>query len=705
MLSRWRREETLILFVLFVLGVATVAAAVLLSDTLARDMLRRDAETLATHWARHIAAHLADPAAVEPAPDHSHELYTAQGLRLLAEAPARPAPAGMSLAGAAPGGLRTFHSGRHVGYVHRYAVFAADGALIARSGRFAPQELDAMPASAAGFIDSVARRAPALTYVDTDRVGQPAHLARVFVPLEENGRVAKVVLVEADQSASFTLLSSALGMVIFAAATVMVTGIGVALLFVWRRIRVQFGMSERIRFLAMHDTLTNLPNRREFTRVLADALARSAREGGAVAVLCLDVDRFRQINDALGHHTGDQLLKHVAEAIRDALPAFGATAARLGADEFGILLRGREARVQLRALADDVRRRISRPLCGEHGELVTSVAVGIAIGPADGADPMTLLKHADMALYQAKQGGLDASRFYAPEMERAALARREMEHDLRRALARDELYLVYQPQVDIRTGTITGYEALLRWDHPEKGTIEPADFIPHAEEAGLIMALGEWALRAGCRYAATWPEPLLVAINLSATQIMGGDVVRRVADILAETGLDPGRLELEITESVLLHNVERVRAALRGLDALGVSMALDDFGTGYSSLSYLARFRFSKIKIDRSFVGALAVGRETVAVVRSIIGLGRTLGMTTLAEGVETAEQLRILRAAGCSEVQGFLFGHPGRAILEPWERTVRMARVMRQEYALPAPADASPAGGDEAPAASQVSA
>ena len=291
--------------------------------------------------------------------------------------------------------------------------------------------------------------------------------------------------------------------------------------------------------------------------------------------------------------------------------------------------------------------------------LNVGVSVGIALAPADGRDADALLKHADLALYRAKAEGRGTYRFFEPAMNAQMQARRSLEIDLRRALALKQFDLAFQPQIQLETGQVTGFEALLRWNHPERGPVSPALFIPLAEEIGLIVGIGEWALRAACREAASWAQPAAIAVNLSPVQFRGGKLVETVMNVLAQTGLDPARLELEITEGALLENTEGVLGVLNGLRALGVKISMDDFGTGYSSLSYLQKFPFDKIKIDQSFVRGMEGNAECGAIVRAIARLGASLGMRTTAEGVETASQLDAIRAEGCTEVQGYLTGRP----------------------------------------------
>jgi len=411
----------------------------------------------------------------------------------------------------------------------------------------------------------------------------------------------------------------------------------------------------RIAHMAHHDGLTNLPNRDFYQDRLRQALERAASGNRRVAVLCVDLDLFKNVNDSFGHPMGDRLLKQVAERLKSEVRGDNLVA-RLGGDEFAIVLASEVSPNEVSDFADRLIGVLSARYDLDDLEVVVGASVGIALSPGDGASCEELMRNADMALYRAKSDGGGVHRFFEREMDRQAQKRRDMERDLRRAFANGEFELHYQPLVDIAANRISGFESLLRWRNPEKGMISPADFIPVAEDIGLIVALGEWVLREACSEAVNWPEDIKVAVNLSPVQFRSRNLVQAVISALAHSGLSPRRLELEITESVFLAETEANLAILHQLRELGVSISMDDFGTGYSSLSYLRSFPFDKIKIDRSFVKDLAERTDCVAIVRAISGLGRSLNITTTAEGVETTDQLDWLRAEGCNEVQGFLF-------------------------------------------------
>jgi diguanylate cyclase (GGDEF)-like protein len=417
-------------------------------------------------------------------------------------------------------------------------------------------------------------------------------------------------------------------------------------------------VEKRIAHMARHDALTGLPNRILFRERIEEALERVGHNGETLAILCLDLDQFKTVNDTLGHPVGDVLLSAVAGRIKTHLSE-NDTVARLGGDEFAILQVGPRQPGGARSLAQRLVQGMPEPFFVDGHKLNIGVSVGIALAPSDGLNVDSLLKCADLALYRAKGEGRDTFRFFEQAMDTELQARRAIETDLREAFTKGEFQLHYQPFMDIARGEVVGFEALLRWNHPSRGFIPPAEFIPIAEETGLIVALGEWIIRQACKEAAQFPEALRVAVNVSAVQFRNPQFPQFVLSALAASGLSPHRLELEITETVLMQSNETVLKTLHQLRGLGVRIALDDFGTGYSSLSYLSSFPFDKLKIDRSFTKELGTNPHCAAIVRAIISLGASLGMVTTAEGVETAAQLDFLGAAGCAEAQGFLVNEP----------------------------------------------
>jgi diguanylate cyclase (GGDEF)-like protein len=424
--------------------------------------------------------------------------------------------------------------------------------------------------------------------------------------------------------------------------------------------RMSAGIAERehrISHLAFHDTLTGLPNRAFFRQALDQALVGLARSDTAVAILCLDLDRFKVINDTLGHPTGDALLVRVGAILQSLAP--DALVSRLGGDEFSVILSGRFDADRPRALAQAILDAARDPIdVGDH-QVATGISIGIAIALPGGEGAEQLLKNADLALYRAKQDGRGVFRFFEPALDAAARKRRQIELDLRDAIRHGHFALHYQPVYDLKADRIGGFEALLRWHHPVRGIVQPIEFISIAEETGLIVAMGEWALHEACRQAVDWPDHIRVAVNVSPLQFRNSGFQAIVLQALARSGLDPRRLELEITESVFLDGEGPVVALLHQLRALGIRVALDDFGTGYSSLSYLRSFPFDKIKIDRSFITSINDDPSAAAIVRAIVDLANALHMETTAEGVEDKEQLACLRGEGCGNIQGYFFSRP----------------------------------------------
>jgi diguanylate cyclase (GGDEF)-like protein/PAS domain S-box-containing protein len=411
--------------------------------------------------------------------------------------------------------------------------------------------------------------------------------------------------------------------------------------------------------LARQDSLTGLPNREVLRRALDDALVGAVRRKHRCSVFLLDLDRFKAVNDTLGHPAGDTLLRLVSLRLREVIGDAGQVG-RLGGDEFEVVLPSISAKDELSNLAQGIIDSLSRPYTINGTVVSIGASVGIVTSDYDDRTSDDLMRDADLALYAAKAAGKGCFRFFAPEMHEAARQRQLMESDLRVALEKGQLRLVYQPCVDASSEAVTGFEALIRWEHPEHGPVSPAEFIPLAEEIGLINEIGEWVLRTACAEAANWPKHITVAVNLSPIQFKSHALPTVVRMVLSDTELPAKRLELEITEGVFLSNDDHVHETIANLKAIGLKLALDDFGTGYSSLSYLQRVPFDKIKIDRSFVtGASDPEGRNAALIRAMVGLASDLKMQTTAEGVETQEELALVRSLGCSLVQGYIFGKP----------------------------------------------
>jgi diguanylate cyclase (GGDEF)-like protein/PAS domain S-box-containing protein len=419
---------------------------------------------------------------------------------------------------------------------------------------------------------------------------------------------------------------------------------------------------EQIHFMAHHDALTKLPNRATLMDRLTLAIATARRGNGRVTVVFIDLDNFKLVNDSLGHNAGDTLLKTVAERMVHCVRGSDSVV-RLGGDEFVVLLVDSADAARPVAVIDRLRSAITEPIPIEGQLFRVTCSVGVASFPGDGEDAETLLTNADIAMYQAKEAGRDSYQFYTSEMNDVARERRLLQEGLRGAIANNEFTLVYQPQVDLRTGTIFAVEALVRWQHPQLGTVQPARFIPMAEESGLIVPLGEWVLREACRQNKAWQDagmpPISVCVNVSARQFREKSWVSRVAQVLSETGLEARYLELELTESLLMHDVTQAIATMRELQSIGVHFSIDDFGTGYSSLSALKSFPVARLKIDQSFVRNLPHDANDRSIATAVISLGQKLNMKVIAEGVETDAQLKFLTEHQCDEIQGYHFSRP----------------------------------------------
>ncbi len=446
---------------------------------------------------------------------------------------------------------------------------------------------------------------------------------------------------------------------------------------------------ERIEYLASHDSLTHLPNREMFNELLRHAIEAACRHERRFAVLFIDLDRFKVINDSLGHDAGDMLLVEIAGRLRGALRASDVVA-RLGGDEFVVILEETAERDDVERIARDLLIVLGQPLQLSGHECHTTASVGIAMYPSDGGDAQTLTKNADMAMYLAKEDGKNGFRFFTRDVKTQSIERLTLETALRRALERDQFALHYQPKVDMATGQITGVEALLRWTHPELGVLSPMQFIPLAEETGLIVPIGRWVLREACAQNMAWQRrglrPVSMAVNLSPRQFADEHLLQDVDEALASSGMSPELLQLEVTESMVMRNVSRAIRVLDAIQSRGIRLAIDDFGTGYSSMSLMKQFPIDTIKIDRSFVRDLPNDAEDQAIAQAIISMGKALGMTVIAEGVETVEQQAFLRSHACDEMQGYLFSKP----LPP----AQLASLLRSAPMLVSP-PLQPAAGD----------
>ncbi|SDU27253.1 bifunctional diguanylate cyclase/phosphodiesterase [Stappia sp. ES.058] len=505
--------------------------------------------------------------------------------------------------------------------------------------------------------ETLATRTPAISIAD-NLIGPPSDPSLIALPILNGPNVAGALVLVHDQARTGVFLTEFLRLGLAIMIALCATAMLLASFFVWVRFRDRLKDSQTIQFLAHHDALTSLPNRTVFATKLNEALRLAHAKATNIAVMLIDVDKFKQINDTHGHAVGDLFLQVIADRLRS---VFGNhVVARLSGDEFAVLIAVDTDRKALTRLAATMIEATRTPTRISGKDLQISLSIGVAQAREATWRASRLLHCADLALYRAKHSGRSTFKWYSPDMDAEAQQRKELEGDLRKALKQDEFRLLYQPQFTLSDLRLCGYETLLRWEHPEKGTISPTVFIPIAEEAGLIEEIGSWVLQRACMEAAAWTDSsLTIAVNVSPAQFSPGKTEDRVALALEASGLDPGRLEIEITESLLISDTEAVVKTLTHVREMGVSIAMDDFGTGFSSLSYLSRFPFDTIKIDRSFVATLGKSRTTDAVVASIVGLGRSLGVIITAEGIENEHQVTLLRATGCDKVQGFLFGRP----------------------------------------------
>ena len=468
----------------------------------------------------------------------------------------------------------------------------------------------------------------------------------------------KLTQARSDGAATANLSRDVIVVSAFFGVLILTLNTNIAIRIVRRITRALASSRAEAHRLSLHDPLTGLPNRAMLAERIAQTLNDVRRQRRPAAMLYLDLDRFKQVNDTLGHACGDALLRGVADRLR-ANVRTSDIVARLGGDEFAVIQMPISGEDEVRSLAQRLIGAISEPYDLAGHRIMIGASIGVAFAPADTADADELMQMADLALYRAKSDGRGTFCFFERGMDAKLQARRLLEADLRHAVAAGEFELHYQPLVALSSGGISGFEALVRWRHPERGIIPPGEFIPVAEETGLIVPIGAWVLRQACAEAASWPTSVSVAVNVSAVQFRGDHIVAAVFDALAAAGLAPGRLELEITETALLADADATLATLHHLRAFGVRIAMDDFGTGYSSLSYLRSFPFDKIKIDQSFVRDIETSMDCKAIVRAVTGLGENLGIPTTAEGVETVQQLDQLRAEGCDLVQGYYFSRP----------------------------------------------
>lgn len=554
--------------------------------------------------------------------------------------------------------LAFFEATRKAGQVYRYLIFNREGysQLVADHDRIALVDLSEFNAAAARAGE---RGSPEVNIKTAAAADQPAHFAEAYVPVMINGRPVAVVAAyvnETEQRSNYFY-----DFMIAAVSLCLLTGaaFGIPAVAWYHRTKEKQQADRRLRFLAHHDALTGLANRARLIERLEGVLAVQSSLGGLIAVHFIDIDHFKEVNDTLGHDGGDFLLNTIGQRL-SALTRLEDLVARLGGDEFVVVQTAINSKVEAEEFAKRITSILQEPMYFQEQELKTNLTIGVALAPSDGKTSERLLKSADLALYSGKAAGRNCIRFFTPDMDEALRARLLLEKLLREAVAQNQFELHYQPMYEISGKKLIGFEALVRLPSPDGTLIPPTTFIPIAEELRLIDRIGQWVLREACQTATTWPSNLTVAVNLSPAEFESGAIVDSVAAALRDTGLDAHRLELEITETLLLGNSEKTMADLKSLKAMGISIVMDDFGTGYSSLSYLWKFPFDKIKIDRSFMESFErSGGNVETVVKSIIALGREMHMRVTVEGVETLNQVDFLNNADADQVQGFYFGKP----------------------------------------------
>ena len=639
--------------VLVVLILLLALGGVELSRIVSARMLRADAQSTSSTWADSLAVGFDDIPAI--------------------------------VAGATPSEATKLHleESSRVGDVYRFRIWNKTGHLVFISERMASSRAPKTISERYGqrFADSIFSGTKYTELGTGEAPENPAYFGVSYVPILKDGSVIGVIEVYLDQTADKALYErSFLSTECIIALAVLLAG-GLPAFMVYRKMIAHRSAQAETLFLAEHDSLTGIANRMRLGEVAKSALAWRRRNKSCVAALLIDLDRFKEINDTFGHGAGDEVLKAFAMRVNSAIREEDLVA-RLGGDEFVVLQVGMAQPSGASSLADRLMKILSEPYDIGGTQISCGASIGVAIAPTDAEDWDLLLTCADAALYKSKAEGRNTIRCFEPGMDAMIRERRRLETDLRRALETNSFQLAYQPLFSFRDGGLLGFEALLRW--PEGWDPQsPAVFIPVAEESGLIISIGAWVLKTACITAANWTNPVKVAVNLSPVQFRHGDIVSIVENVLNESGLDPCRLELEVTESLWIQNTDAVLDQLAQLRRMGISIALDDFGTGYSSLTYLWKFPFDKVKIDRSFVMGMEIEPKAAAIVNTIVALGKTLNLIITAEGVETKAQAQALCEAGCDQAQGYLFGRPLSATSA--NALANATRSPREETPIPA--------------------
>ena len=650
-LANWRYLGMLLLVVALLVGGTSIIVKATTDH-----LLYENATNAAQNWAQYLAANVTDLEQIA-----SGEM---------------PSSASMAF----------FKATKNAGEVFRYTIFNRYGysILTADHDKITPVDLSTFNPEA---LASVKQRQPIVDTQAGHKPGEPDYFSEAYVPVMVKGVPVAVVAAYVDQTAERDSFRHTFIAAAAALCLMTLLAFGLPALAWYRRTKEKQQADRRIQYLAHHDVLTGLPNRARLIERLQAALAARPSASDMLAVHFIDVDRFKQINDTFGHDGGDFLLSSIGERLQS-LTRIEDMVARLGGDEFVVVQAGIAGRDQAETFAQRLGATLSAPVYFREQEIDVSYTIGVALAPTDGITPERLLKSADLALYAGKAAGRDCIRFFAPEMDEELQRRIALEKAVREAAAHDGFTLHYQPVFEMNDRKLVGFEALARLPGPDGEFIPPAVFIPIAEEMRLIDKIGAWILLEACRTAVTWPDDLTVAVNLSPAQFESGSVVSAVAEALRRSGLAPSRLELEITETLLLKNTDAEMAALKTLKGMGVSIVMDDFGIGYSSLSYLWKFPFDKIKIDRSFMESFEKsGRDVETVVKTIIALGREMNMRVTVEGVETPQQVDFLYDADADQVQGFYFGKPvpasdiGADVLKDFKRALANGESMQAKF------------------------
>jgi len=553
---------------------------------------------------------------------------------------------------------KKINSDAYLNHLNNYAIFLPSGQVYFPENVYDKPSLRKLYSSSYVIVSSVQNVFIKAKYLYSYREKQDAVYTRHFIPLIEKGEVVAVVMLEALQTGAGEKIASAVSNAVSLTTIAGLPIVFLVLYLVWNQLRESLRAQKEISYLSHHDKLTGLPNRVGFYQALDPIIRSNLISKKEFAMVMVDLDGFHKINDEIGHSEGDKILVTVVNRIKSTHVKIEILA-RLSSDEFVMILPDVVSAQEAADYAEQFKKALAEPYELNGDEIICTVSMGIAFGPDEDVEGESLLKNAKLALYRAKEEGGNTFRFFEPDMDRALQKRRRLEKSLIHAIKREEFELYYQPQVELCGRAITGYEALLRWNHPELGMVSPGEFIPALEETKMIVEVGEYVLRRACREALQWSNNEKVAVNLSAVQFEHQNVPEMVAKALLDTGLPAERLELEITESILISDPDMAIQMLGELKDLGVNIAMDDFGTGYSSLSYISKIEFDKIKIDRSFVSSIQTDERARAIITTVIGLGRTLDIMITAEGIETQEQLLLIQAAGCHFGQGFLFGRP----------------------------------------------